>query len=43
MALARDVFQSDLSRKLIVELGEEAPESNYRVEKVLGNLKSYSD
>lgn len=43
MILARDVFQSELSRKIIAELGEEPPESNYRIEKVLGNLKSYSD
>lgn len=42
-ALARDVFQSELSRKLIAELGDEAPESSFRIEKILGNLKSYPD
>lgn len=43
ITLAKEVFQSELSHKLIAELCEEPPESNYRVEKVLGNLKFYSD
>lgn len=40
--LAREVFQSDLSRQIMVELGAHPPATNYRVEKILGNLKEYS-
>ncbi|MBI5741351.1 MAG: ABC transporter substrate-binding protein [Nitrospirae bacterium] len=41
--LAREVFLSDLSRKIMKELGVDPPESNYRTEKILGRLRVYSD
>ncbi len=40
--LAREVFQSDLSRKLMAELGTDPPESDFRIEKILGKLKDYT-
>ena len=40
--LAQEVFQSSLSRKLMTELGADAPVSDYRVEKILGKLKLYT-
>lgn len=40
--LAQDVFQSDLSRKIMAELDADPPETNYRIEKILGKLKDFS-
>lgn len=39
--LAGEVFLSDFSRKIMKDLGAKAPESNYRMEKILGKLKAF--
>ena len=40
--LAREVFQSDLSRKIMTELGATPPESDFRAEKILGKVKTFA-
>ena len=40
--IARDVFQSDLSRQIMTDLGSTPPETNFRTEKILGKLKDYT-
>ncbi len=37
--LAQEVFQSQLSRQVLTELGAEAPDTDYRFERVLGKIK----
>ncbi|MHB8808873.1 MAG: ABC transporter substrate-binding protein, partial [Desulfobulbaceae bacterium] len=39
---AEQVFQSDLSRQVMLDLGADPPATNYRVEKILGALKDYT-
>ena len=39
--LAQDVFQSDLVRQVMLDIGEKPPKSDFRVEKILGKLKEY--
>ena len=39
---AEQVFLSNLSRQVMLELGADPPEENFRVEKILGNLKDYT-
>jgi nitrate/nitrite transport system substrate-binding protein len=39
--LAGEVFLSGLSREVMRELGASPPESDYRVEKILGRMKNY--
>lgn len=40
-ALAQEVFLSDFSRKIMKELKSEPPDSDYRMEKILGKIKSF--
>jgi nitrate/nitrite transport system substrate-binding protein len=41
-SMAREVFQSSLSRSIMAELGANPPESDFRTEKILGKLKNYA-
>jgi hypothetical protein len=40
--LASEVFLSDVSRKVMKDLGAKPPASNFRTEKILGELKEFS-
>jgi nitrate/nitrite transport system substrate-binding protein len=40
--LAREVFLSDFSRKRMHEIGAKPPENDFRVEKILGKIKTFS-
>ncbi|MBI5542890.1 MAG: ABC transporter substrate-binding protein [Deltaproteobacteria bacterium] len=42
-AFAREVFLSELSRTLIRELGSRPPESDFREEKVVGQVMTFAD
>lgn len=39
---AREVFLSGLSRQVMLELGVDPPDKDFRVEKILGTLKNYT-
>ncbi|MBW2467185.1 MAG: ABC transporter substrate-binding protein [Deltaproteobacteria bacterium] len=39
---AEEVFLSDFSRQVMLDLGADPPDENFRVEKILGTLKDYS-
>ncbi len=41
--MAEEVFLSDFSRSIIKEAGFEPPLSNYRTEKILGQLRNYTN
>ena len=41
--MAREVFLSDFSRSIIKEVGFEPPLTNYRTEKILGELREYTN